>query len=111
MLLQIWGLQLALLYYLYSELKSQEGAPPKLMMYCAIYIHILSCCSNIAQNLKVFAYLTTNKNRAEHVNKKRNFLFTVIGFVDAWLIPLLCMAVGGFFLCTAQTVTDLILNS
>lgn len=112
LLCQIWIIQFSLVYFLWTHVRDHcslyacsenkdKKRPPMFMLLVSLYVHVISCLLLIAQAAKPFRTLV----------KSRKLRYILLGFMDAWVIPILTLVAGGLFLCTSDEVSDLILNS
>eukprot|EP00929_Paragymnodinium_shiwhaense_P020422 TRINITY_DN13622_c0_g1_i1.p1 TRINITY_DN13622_c0_g1~~TRINITY_DN13622_c0_g1_i1.p1 ORF type:complete len:327 (-),score=50.36 TRINITY_DN13622_c0_g1_i1:348-1262(-) len=111
--LQAFGMQYSLLYHLWHSCQPRseeeiEKEVPFLLLGVAIYLHFLSCFSEMPFGMSALFHM---RDLGLTKNWCSVFVNTPFFITDALLTPLTTMVVGSFFLCSSKTVVDVLLNS
>lgn len=123
---QCFFLECTMLYYMWGLLEAKEdpltmadikehiwkgneddGIPPMIMVFIAVYIHVITQMNDWCTSAKIvrMAVLTHTK---EH---RRHGLIRFVMLFDSLVIPFANLIIGALYLCTSDGVGDLILNS
>lgn len=110
--LQGFFIEYAILYYLVSIIVSDYGAsaeeekPPLLIYYIAVFLHIVNTIHSLPLALSISLHF---------VKLKRSWTGLIVQgtlfFVDSFITPSAVIVIGSLYLCTSQSIGDIILNS
>jgi len=107
--LQAASLQMAILVYMWVQLKSRpdgDSSLPGFLLFTSVYLHFLNCVQEIPYTVQIYCYFVDfHENLAD---------LLWMGFVliaDGFVIPAICFVLGALYFCTSTRVEELILNA
>lgn len=111
-LLAIQGfmLQASILYFMSRHVHKRIGTGdlsdmPQSIVIAAIYVHIIHCVQSAPLSLAILKHLPDLHTKSELCVVYPLFI------LDAVIVPTSVLIVGSFYLCTSETISDVILNS
>lgn len=108
--IQAWIIQFVILGFMAVQLSNprEPGKPhmPYSIVFAAIYLHFLNCTSDLPFSLSVIPHFF----KLHRLLIDRAIALPIFA-MDAFIVPLSSMVIGSLYLCTSETVGDVILNS
>lgn len=108
---QGFALQIIVLYFLARQLNPRDDpdepkAVSRVIIGVAVYLHLINCAKDIPFGLTTLY----------HFNELKDTVYErlIAGpclFIDCVLVPIATVVIGALYLCTSQSVSDVITNS